>query len=67
LLRVARSSAAAAGRHFVTPEDVTSFATAVLAHRLILTPDAELRGVLAADVVDKALKAVPVPRDEPAR
>ena len=67
LLRVARSAAAAAGRHYVTPEDVTSHATAVLAHRLILTPDAELRGVKAADVVDTALRAVPVPRDEPAR
>jgi len=63
LLRVARSAAAAAGRNYVIPEDVKRLAVGVLAHRMILTPDAELRGVKAEDVVGSVLSAVPVPRD----
>jgi MoxR-like ATPase len=61
LLRATRVKAAAAGRHYVVPEDVKALAAPVLAHRLILTPEAELRNRTAADVVNEVLTATPVP------
>lgn len=62
LLRAARVSAAAAGRPFVTPDDVQSMALPTLAHRIVMRPDAELQGRTAAEVVTRAVQAVPVPR-----
>ncbi len=54
-----RVRAAAAGRPFVVPEDVKALASHVIAHRLMLTPEAELRGRTAADLVTEALNADP--------
>jgi MoxR-like ATPase len=66
LLRATRALAAASGRSYATPEDVKSLAVNVLAHRIILNPDAELRGTTAADVVRRVLDAIPVPQVSPA-
>ncbi len=55
-------AAAADGRSYVTPEDVKAMAQSTLAHRVILRPDAEIQGRTAADVIARALQAVPVPR-----
>jgi MoxR-like ATPase len=46
----------------VTPDDVGGMAAAVLAHRLVLTPEAELERFGGADAVRTALGEVPVPR-----
>jgi MoxR-like ATPase len=62
LLRAARAAAAAAGRSYVTPEDVKAMARYTLAHRVILRPDAEIQGRTAEDVIVRALQGVPVPR-----
>ena len=62
LLRASRVAAAAAGRTYVTPDDVKSMAQATLAHRIILRPDAEVQGRTAGEIVARALQAVPVPR-----
>jgi MoxR-like ATPase len=62
LLRAVRAKAAAAGREYVVPEDVKELALPVLAHRLMLTPEAELDGRTGADVVREALGTVPVPQ-----
>jgi MoxR-like ATPase len=62
LLRASRASAAAQGRTFVLPEDVKAMAPVVLAHRLILQPEAELQGRTGAELVARALQSVPVPR-----
>jgi MoxR-like ATPase len=62
LLAAARAAAVLAGRDFVTPDDVVRMARPVLAHRLILAPEAELDRFTAADAVQAALAAVPVPR-----
>jgi MoxR-like ATPase len=62
LLRAARALAAALGRSYVLPEDVKEMAPVVLAHRVILQPDAELQGRTGAEVVARALQSVPVPR-----
>ncbi len=62
LLRAARAWAATAERDFVTPDDVQDVAIAVCAHRIALTPEAELRGAQTVDVVAALLDEVPVPR-----
>jgi MoxR-like ATPase len=62
LLRAARVAAGAAGRSYVTPDDVKAMAQSTLAHRVILRPDAEVQGRTAAEIVARALQAVPVPR-----
>jgi MoxR-like ATPase len=62
LLRAARVVAAAAGRPFVTPDDVQAMAVSTLAHRLVLRPDAEMQGRTSAEVITRAVQAVPVPR-----
>ena len=62
LLRAARALAASAGRPFVMPEDVKQMAPVVLAHRVILQPDAELQGRTGAELITRALQSVPVPR-----
>ena len=62
LLRAARACAAASGRPYVVPEDVKAMAPIVLAHRVILQPDAELQGRTGSELVARAVQSVPVPR-----
>ena len=59
LQRMARARAAAAGRNFATPDDVKALAPHVLAHRLILNHDADMRGVKATELIDEILQVVP--------
>ena len=61
LQRAARALAASFGRNYVMPDDVKRVLPAVLEHRLMLAPDAQLRGVSAYDVVRSILASVPVP------
>jgi MoxR-like ATPase len=58
----ARVRAAADGRPFVTADDVKALAQPVLAHRLLLRPEAELDSVRPASIIDSILASVPVPR-----
>ena len=62
LLGAARAAARLAGRDFVTPDDVAAMAPAVLGHRLVLTPEAELERFGPAQAIASALSSVPVPR-----
>ena len=59
--RVARARAAASGRNYVVPDDIKALAEPVLAHRLAVTPEAQLQGITAADALADALATVPVP------
>jgi MoxR-like ATPase len=61
LYRGAQAYAILRGRSFVTPDDVKYLALAVLAHRLILSADARLRGRTNEDVVEEIARGVPVP------
>lgn len=61
LVRAARAQAALAGRDFVVPDDLHAVAVPVLAHRLVLTPEAHISQRSAADVVQAILHHVPVP------
>jgi MoxR-like ATPase len=62
LLKAARVTAGMRGGEFVTPDDVKQVAPAVMAHRLVLTPEAALEGVTDLDVVRALLAETPVPR-----
>ncbi len=62
LLMAARASAHMDGRTFVTPDDVKRVAVPVLAHRIIVTPGAQLEGVTAHRVVEDVLASIAVPR-----
>jgi MoxR-like ATPase len=61
LLRVTKARAASQGRGYVIPDDVKALASPVLAHRLLVTPEAQLHGLSPADALDEVLRAVPVP------
>lgn len=63
LLRAAKTLAAAAGRHYVIPDDVKALVEPVLAHRLVLDPEAEFDGVTASSVVSQILIETPPPAD----
>jgi MoxR-like ATPase len=63
LLLAAQAAAAIDGRAFVTPDDVKEAAIVVLAHRLLVRPEAEVEGIRAEDVVTRVLQAVVVPKD----
>ena len=61
LHRAAQARAAVQGREFVTPDDVKALAKPVLAHRLIASLEARLRGRDASAIIDSILDKVPVP------
>jgi MoxR-like ATPase len=61
LLRVAKARALAEGREFVLPDDVKALAVPVLAHRVILAPEARSAGLTPAEVVQEAVDGTPVP------
>jgi MoxR-like ATPase len=61
LLRVAKARALAEGRDFVLPDDVKALAAPVLAHRVILAPEARSAGLTAGEVVQEAVDQTPVP------
>jgi MoxR-like ATPase len=61
LLRVAKSRALADGRDYLSPDDVKGVAVAVLAHRLIVAPEARSSGVGGDAIVRDALDKTPVP------
>jgi len=61
LYRTAQALAAVRGRDFVLPDDVKALAPPVLAHRLILNPEARLRGRQVEQIVQEIVNTVPVP------
>ncbi|PYY38421.1 MULTISPECIES: MoxR family ATPase [unclassified Curtobacterium] len=63
LMRASRVLAAVNGRHYVTPDDVKALAEPVLAHRMVLDPEAEFDGVSASSVVAQLLVDTPPPAD----
>ena len=61
LMRCSQANALLNAREYVTPDDVKLVAESVLAHRLILKPDARVKGVRAAQVIRALLTSLPVP------
>ena len=61
ILRVAKARALADGRTFLEPDDIKAVAVAVLAHRLILAPEARSTGLTGEQIVRETLDKTPVP------
>jgi MoxR-like ATPase len=61
LIRVAKARAIVSGRDYVEPDDVKTVAPTVLAHRLILAPEARSSGLDAEELVRSILERTPVP------
>jgi MoxR-like ATPase len=62
LAGAARARAAIDGRDFVIPDDVKTLAPALLRHRLILSPAAEINGRVVEDVVTDIIETIEAPR-----
>jgi MoxR-like ATPase len=60
LLRSARARALLDGRHYFTHEDVWAVAPAVLAHRVMVRPEADVDGKRAVDLIRELLESIPV-------
>lgn len=61
LLRVAQAAALYMGRDYVIPDDVQKMAPHVLAHRIMLRPEAKVKGVQQEQVIMQVLRSVKVP------
>jgi MoxR-like ATPase len=61
ILRVAKARALADARSFLEPDDIKAVAVAVLAHRLILAPEARSAGLTGEQIVRETLDKTPVP------
>lgn len=59
---MAKSVAALQGRDFVTPDDVASVFSTTVAHRLLLTPEAEAKGLSAASILTEILDGAKAPK-----
>uniref|UniRef100_UPI00404762A2 AAA family ATPase n=2 Tax=Roseivirga sp. TaxID=1964215 RepID=UPI00404762A2 len=62
IMVTAKAFAAMNGRDFVTPEDVKFMAAPVIRHRIILTPESEMEGISADEVIKEIVAKVEVPR-----
>ncbi len=62
ILRASKAIAAIRGRDFVTPDDIQDVAYPALNHRIIVTPEREMEGVEADDVIADIIKQIEVPR-----
>jgi MoxR-like ATPase len=62
ILKSAKAIAALRGRDFVTPDDIQYLAYPVLNHRIIMTPEREMEGYYAKDVIEDILRQIDVPR-----
>ncbi|MEJ7673436.1 MAG: hypothetical protein WKF59_12170 [Chitinophagaceae bacterium] len=61
-MRSSKANAAIKGRDFVTPEDIVEMATPVMRHRIILTPEKEMEGITADELIESIIKNIEVPR-----
>jgi len=61
LLEASRARAVLSGREYIVPDDVKQVARPVLAHRLMLTPDASIEAVDEREVIGAVLDDIPVP------
>jgi len=62
IMNGAKSIAAMSGRDFITPEDIKYMAVPVMRHRIILTPEREMEGLGADQIITQMIDALEVPR-----
>lgn len=61
LMKVAQSLTLFEGREFVTPETIQKIAAEVIAHRLVIAPEAKFNGLTGRSIVERILNDTPVP------
>jgi len=61
LMKAAQALALSEGREFVIPEDVREMAVPVIAHRMVVEPQARFAGVTTAGLVEEILAKIPMP------
>ena len=66
LLKSSRAAAASRGRDYVIPDDIQDLIGPVLAHRVLLSPEAQMRGSGAEEVLSGMVGQVPIPAREQA-
>ena len=62
ILKTAKAFAAINGRDFVTPDDIQHVTYPVLNHRIILTPEKEMEGLVSEDIIKEIIQSIEVPR-----
>ena len=62
LLKASKAFAALRGRDFVTPEDIKEASYAVLRHRVIVSPEREMEGLTADEIIRQILEGIEIPR-----
>ncbi|MGB0886791.1 MAG: AAA family ATPase [Vicingaceae bacterium] len=62
ILSAAKANAAINGKDFITPDDIKFVAPHVLKHRIVLTPEKEMEGITANQVVAQLIEKIEVPR-----
>ena len=62
LLTASKAFAAIRGRDFVTPEDIKEASFAVLRHRVVVSPEREMEGLTADEIIRQILESIEIPR-----
>jgi MoxR-like ATPase len=62
ILNASKAIAAMRGRDFVTPDDIRFVVYPVVSHRVVLTPEREMEGLLVKDVIKEIIEQIEVPR-----
>ena len=62
LARMARGAALMNNRHFITPDDIHSTALPALRHRISLSPEFQIEGLSADEVLNDIIAEIPAPR-----
>lgn len=62
ILNASKGFAALRGRDFVTPEDIKDAAVPVLQHRVMVTPEREMEGITATEIIRQIIDTVEIPR-----
>jgi MoxR-like ATPase len=61
-MRASKANAGIKGRDFVQPEDIIEMAGPVMRHRIILTPEKEMEGLTADELIENIVRSIEVPR-----
>lgn len=62
LLTASKAFAAIRGRDFVTPEDIKEASFAILRHRVVVSPEREMEGLTADEIIRQILESIEIPR-----
>ncbi|AFV96732.1 MULTISPECIES: MoxR family ATPase [unclassified Sulfuricurvum] len=61
MFKAVRAVAFLRGKEFVTPSDIASVIKELMRHRLVLSYEAEAEGITTDELIEKIIKAVPIP------